>query len=657
MLFLPQTSIEVVAMMTKQEVVNRLEALLKHEDMEHIIAEVDAVETAYQTIVDQEHDSADDSDDDTAEVDETTDATAEAETVSESPAETADAEPTTEPAAETETTEEPAVEETPAADETPAPAISAEESLRLDHRVKELLNLINARKSEYEAKKDEDENANLAQKKQIVEDLKNLIKEGPTITQAYDAYNELAAKWKAIGQVPRKHYKQLQSEYSHQIDMFFHTMQIFRDLKVYDLEKNYEAKVALIAKVKELESETSFSKLDDMLKVYQTEWAEIGPTKEEQWKEVRNDFWQAVNAHYDRIQAHYDSIRERQKNALEAKEALGKIVVEQLELELNSHKKWQEATAKVIQAQKDWATTGHASRKDNDNAYKEFRAACNAFFAKKKEYYGQLKEQNKAGHDAKMALVETAKSLKDQTNWRDTTEALINLQKQWKETPSAGNKEDQRLWLLFRAACDFFFEAKKEYYATLDDRQAENLKAKQEFIAKIEAFELSGEKSKDLDALKGFNEEWRALGNVPRKDIDTINNAYKAALDAQYDKLKMSKTEKVLTKFKDKVESLTQGEDGGRLIEQERRVVQETIKKIQETIDQYENNLGFFGSSKGAEALKQGVLKNIEKAKEELAIWETKLKQLPKPDPSLRQERPRYDKPRFDKGGRGSGRR
>lgn len=623
-------------MMNKQEIVQRLQELLKHDDMEHVMVETEAVEVAYQAIVDQEHDSSDNTDEEDAADDTTTDnveATATPETA------------TSEDTPAAETAPEPVADEA-----TVQPELSAEESLQLDARIKELLNLISTRKDEYEAKKNEDENANLEQKKQIVEDLKNLIKEGPTITQAYDAFNELAAKWKAIGQVPRKHYKQLQSEYSHQIDMFFHTMQIFRDLKVYDLEKNYEAKVALIAKVKEMDNETSFSKIDDMLKVYQTEWAEIGPTKEEQWKEVRNEFWQAVNSHYDRIQAHYDSLRERQRQALEAKEALGKIVVEQLDLDLDSHKKWQEATAKVLQAQKDWATTGHAARKDNDNAYKEFRAACNAFFAKKKEFYGQLKEQNKVGHDAKLKLIEAAEALKTQTDWRDTTEALIDLQKQWKEAPSAGNKEDQKLWLRFRAACDFFFEAKKEHFATLDERQAENLKAKQAFIAKIEAFELSGEKSKDLDALKSFNEEWRTLGPVPRKEIDNINNAYKAALDAQYDKLKMSKTEKVLTKFKDKVESLSQGEGGSRLIEQERRTVQETIKKIKETIDQYENNLGFFGNSKGADALKQGVLKSIEKAKEELAIWETKLKQLPKPDPSARPDRPRFDKPRFDKG-------
>lgn len=627
-------------MMNKQEIVQRLQELLKHDDMEHVMVETEAVEVAYQAIVDQEHDSSDNTDEEDA-TDDTATENVEATTTTEAVV----SEET--PAAET--APEPVAEEAPA-----QPDLSAEESLQLDARIKELLNLISTRKDEYEAKKNEDENANLEQKKQIVEDLKNLIKEGPTITQAYDAFNELAAKWKAIGQVPRKHYKQLQSEYSHQIDMFFHTMQIFRDLKVYDLEKNYEAKVALIAKVKELDNETSFSKIDDMLKVYQTEWAEIGPTKEEQWKEVRNEFWQAVNGHYDRIQAHYDSLRERQRQALEAKEALGRVVVEQLDLELDSHKKWQEATAKVLQAQKDWATTGHVARKDNDNAYKEFRAACNAFFAKKKEFYGQLKEQNKAGHDAKLKLIEAAEALKTQTDWRDTTEALIDLQKQWKEAPSAGNKEDQKLWLRFRAACDYFFEAKKEHFATLDDRQAENLKAKQAFIAKIEAFELSGEKSKDLDALKSFNEEWRALGPVPRKEIDNINNAYKAALDAQYDKLKMSKTEKVLTKFKDKVESLSQGEGGSRLIEQERRTVQETIKKIKETIDQYENNLGFFGNSKGADALKQGVLKSIEKAKEELALWETKLKQLPKPAPSARQDRPRFDKPRFDKGRGGS---
>lgn len=618
--------------MTKQEVLNRLEELLKLEDMEQAIAEVDAVETEYQKITDKEQQQADKLEvaEDALEAEETSEAI-ETEAVEATPAVT-----------EAETAE------------TPAAEVSDK---GLDKKIKALLQTFHTLKEQYEARKEQDEHANLKDKQQVLEDLKNLIKEGPSITQAYDAFNQLKERWKQIGPVPRKHYKQLQSEYSHQIDMFFHNMEIFRALKVYDLDKNYEAKKALIEKVKELESETSINKLDDLLKAYQTEWAELGPVKEEHWKEIRTDFWAAVNASYDRIQAHYDSIRDRQKAAMEAKEALGKIVVDLLDEDLNSHKKWQDATEKVIQAQKDWATTGHLGKKENDRVYKEFRAACNAFFQKKKEHYGAQKEQNKAAQDAKMALITQAETLKDQTEWKNTTEALINLQHQWKDTPSAGNKEDQRLWNRFRAACDYFFEAKKQYYATLDDRQAANLKAKQAFISKVEAFELSGNKDQDLTALKQFNEEWRTLGPVPRNDIDTINNAYKQALDAQYDKLKMSKTEKVLTRFKDKVESFSQGEGGGRMIEQERREVQDQIKKLKETIDTYENNLGFFGNSKGAEALKQGVLKNIERTKEELAVWEAKLKQLPKPDPNAaREDRPRYDsKPRFDRGGRGSG--
>ncbi len=610
--------------MTKQEVFNRLEELVKLEDMEQAIAEVDALEAEYQRLSEQEQHEA---------------ASTQQQLEEEA----------NEPAAETEGTE---AEAAPAEEAAIAQPAATPANAEVDAQIKSLLKSFHQRKEQYEARKEQDEQTNLKEKQQVVEDLKNLIKEGPTITQAYEAFNQLRARWNSIGAVPRKHYKQLQSEYSHQIDMFFHTMQIFRDLKVYDLDKNHEAKKALIEKVKELEKETSFNKIDDLLKVYQTEWAEIGPVREEHWKDIRNDFWQAVNATYDRIQAHYDGVRERQRLALEAKEALGKTVADFFGQDLNSHKKWQDATEKVLQAQKDWGNIGHAARKDNDRVWKEFRAACNVFFQRKKEYYGQQKDQNKAGFETKTALIAEAERLKDQTEWKNTTEALIQLQHQWKEAPSAGNKDDQRLWTRFRAACDYFFEAKKQYYATLDDRQAVNLKAKQDFIAQVEAFELSGNKEQDLAALKTFNEEWRNLGPVPKAEIDNINNAYKKALDAQYDKLKMSKTEKVLTRFKDKVESLGQGEGGSRLIEQERREVQEQIRKIKDTIDLYENNLGFFGNSKGAEALKQGVLKNIERAKEELAIWEAKLKQLPKPDPNAaRQDRPRFDRPGgFNKG-------
>jgi predicted DNA-binding protein YlxM (UPF0122 family) len=204
---------------------------------------------------------------------------------------------------------------------------------------------------------------------------------------------------------------------------------------------------------------------------------------------------------------------------------------------------------------------------------------------------------------------------------------LIALQNEWKDAGSAGQKDDQKLWNRFRAACNHFFDAKKNYYDTLDDRYAGNLALKEEIIKKVEAFEPTGDNAADMDALKAFSNEWREIGHVARKDSDRVYDLFKQALDARYDALRMSKSEKTAMHYRHKVENLQQSGDS-RGIDNERRFIKDQIKKLEDTIDKYETNMSFFGRSKGADVFKADIQKNIDKAREEMESWKQKLKVL-----------------------------
>lgn len=503
-----------------------------------------------------------------------------------------------------------------------------------DDRFKELIEKYNEQAAKEEAKQAEDQNANLVAKQQIIEELKTLIASvvtGDKLAGNFDKFNELKERWKNLGAVPARAYKQLQSDYSHQLDMFFYNIDIYRALQTHDLNKNLEAKKALVAQVQELVNETSIKKMDDTVKAYQAEWSEIGPVKEEDWKDLRNDFWQAVNAIYDKIQAHFDQIREQQKKNLEAKEELVKQIQHINQEDLRTHKAWTGKTEAVLQAQQDWRKIGFGPREQNNAIWKEFRSACNEFFKKKKEHYAEQKEAYKEAREAKEALVVKADALKESTDWKETTNALIALQNEWKDSGAASHKDEQRLWKQFREACDHFFNAKKEFYATMDDRHAENLKQKEELLKEIEAFNTSGDNKLDLAALKELATRWRAIGHIPKKNIEAINNAYTKAMDENYGKLKMERKERSLARFNNKVESMEKADNSDRMLEREYRQVSDKVKELKDSIDQYENNLGFFGHSKGAEALKQDMMKKLEGAKEELKLWEEKLKMLPKP--------------------------
>lgn len=562
--------------MTKQEVIQQLEELLKQEDVESIAAEMEALEGEFQKASDEHEQTLLDA------------------FIAEG------------------------------GDEADFKAEKDAEDLRF----KELQNIFNDRLEKFESLQVNLQEQSINIRREVIEELKTLIKEETDIARAFDSFKAIQEKWRNAAALPVKQYKQLHSEYSHQIDMFFYTIDIYRALKFHDFAKNLETKKALIERALQLKEVESIRKVEALVKAYQNEWTETGPVPDDQWKEIRDEFRKATNEVYDRIQAHYEGVREQFNKNLEAKTALVNKVKALGEKDLDSHKHWQDATEELLALQKEWRTIGAAGKKDNERVWKEFRALCDLFFAAKKAFYDSRKEEFNANRDQKLELIKKAEELKDNTEWKKTTEALIELQNQWKEIGAAGQRDEQKLWGRFRGACNHFFEAKKQYYATLDDRLAENQKQREELIARIEAFANTGDNAADVEALKAFSNEWRTLGHAPRKEADKLNDAYKKALDAKYDALRMDKGERAAIKYKSKVENLKQSDQSGRLVDNERRFIRDQIKKLEDNIALYENNLSFFGKSKGAEALKADVMKNIEKTREELDGWKQKLKML-----------------------------
>ena len=568
--------------LTKKEVIAKLEGLQKSEDVEHIAAELESLDAAYHKASgDLEH--------------------AQLEAFKADGGEEGDFQP-----------------------------IKDQD----DNRYKELQNIVNERLEKLEKAQANAQEESIKVRREIIEELKRLTKEESGIAQAFDGFKALQEKWRTAGALPTKQYKQLQSEYSHAIDMFFYTIDIYRALKIHDFNKNLLTKKKLIAQMQELKNDDSVRKMEMKVKALQNEWTETGPVPNEHWKEIRDDFRKAINEVYEKIQAHYDSLKEVFNQNLEAKNVLLEKAKTLTEGELDSHNKWQVKTAEVLELQKQWRTIGPANKKDNERVWKEFRAACDNFFAKKKGFYDSRKEEFNGHRDAKLELIKKAEALKDSNEFKKTTDALVELQNQWKEVGSAGQKDEQKLWNRFRAACNHFFDAKKQYYATLDDRLAENQKLREEFIAKLGEWKPTGDNAVDMDALKAVNEEWRTFGPAPRKVADELYETYKQVLDSRYDALRMGRQEMATMKYKSKVDNL-KSDSSGKSLDYEKRNIKDQIKKIEDSIAQLENNLSFFGRSKNADALKEGVIKEIEKHREDVKELKDKLKVLNRPAPKV----------------------
>ena len=79
--------------------------------------------------------------------------------------------------------------------------------------------------------------------------------------------------------------------------------------------------------------------------------------------------------------------------------------------------------------------------------------------------------------------------------------------------------------------------------------------------------------------------------------------------------------------FKNKLEAFKSNPDNKR-IDSEKIYIRTKISEIEKEINQYENNISFFGNSKGAEPLKKQVQDKIDSRLNEINGFKVKLKML-----------------------------
>lgn len=484
-----------------------------------------------------------------------------------------------------------------------------------DKRFKQLLDAFNQRVNDIRRKKAKDEADNLAAKKAIMDELKTLISGEENIGNAFQRFAELQEQWKTIGPVPQQAYRDLQNDYSHLRDEFFYHIRIYKELRDHDLRKNTALKQALISDVESLAQKDNVKELEHAVREYQEKWHQIGPVVREEWEVIRDRFSTATRTIYDKVHEYYRIRRTEHEANLQAKQVLlEKVQTLTAQLEATSAKEWKALTDQVLEYQNAWKSIGFATKKDNERIWKEFRSACNVFFDAKKAHFDKLKDQFKGVRDKKNALLEEALKLKDSTEWRQTADKLKHLQQQWKEAGSAGPRDENRLWLKFREACDGFFQARKATFEKLDAEQEVHAKEKEALLAEIEAYAHTGDRNKDIEALKAFSLRWMNSGRVSPKLYDSLSERYRAALDKHYGQLKMEGDERRRMQFQDRVDDLKSAPDGKFQIEKESRFIKRKIEELEGEMRTMERSMGMFNfKSASGEAMKKDMEKKIEK--------------------------------------------
>ncbi len=470
------------------------------------------------------------------------------------------------------------------------------------------------------------ETANYKQKKVYIAALTDLIQNEENIGKALTRFKEIQDGWKEVGPVPRDKRQGLQNEYSHLIDTFRYNIGIYKDIKDHDLNRNLTLKKELIEKLKGLLNLDKIKEIETQLHSLQDEWNSLGGTHQEEWAKIKDEYWNTVNAVYEKIRKFYEERKADQAKNIELKKELIQKAKEINERELTDHKHWQKASDQLLELQEEWKKAGYGPREENEVIWQEFRGVCNEFFAKKKVFYGERNDQFSDVKAKKEALIKEAEELKSSTDWKGGTQKILNLQKKWKEIGSAGPKFENQLWKKFRDPIDAFFASKDSHFKDQDSANKENLDKKNAVIEKIKAYEAGGDTQKIIADLKAFSEEFAAIGNVPFEDKDNVYKAYKTALDDKYASLKIGKEEKEKVMFQAKIDSIMTSGNKEKLIDQETSSIRQKIDILNKEILKYETNLGFFSNADSKNPLFKSVNDNIQRNKEEIESLKLRLK-------------------------------
>lgn len=471
---------------------------------------------------------------------------------------------------------------------------------------------------------------NLKKKQDILDALKELISSEETLKRTYDDFRDLQDSWRQIGMVPKTEVNNLWQNYHFLVEKFFDKVKINKELKDLDLRKNLEQKIELCEKVEELLLETSIIKSFKQLQHLHEQWKDIGPVPDEKKDEIWDRFKSTTDKINQRRRDHYKQLQDEQETNLAAKVALCEKAESLQAEEVTSLKGWQERTRHFNDLFRVWKTIGQAPKKQNDEIWERFKTSLDGFFAEKKDYFGKIKDQQVNNYNLKLELCLQAEALKDTDDWRNTTRELIDLQKQWKDIGPVPRKYADKIWQRFRDACDEFFNKKSAHFSGIRNEESENLRRKEELIAAVEGHEFGGDKSKNLELLKDYQRQWTEIGFVPFKDKDRLQNAFRNAINKRLDQLNISNSEMSLSSYVSKADVMKHTADGGRQLQREQNFIQNKIAELREDIMLWENNIGFLADTKNANLFKIEFEKKIEKAKSELGVLESKMKILSK---------------------------
>ena len=312
-----------------------------------------------------------------------------------------------------------------------------------------------------------------------------------------------------------------------------------------DLKGNLENRLAIVGELKNLvQNSASISASLKQLNDIRERWKNAGAIPKDKYNHVWNNYHFHIENFYDFLHLDREARDQDFKYNLDLKL---KIIerVEELVLEEDINKAFRE----LQDLHRIWKEDiGPVSRETREEIWKKFSDLTKQMHDKRESFYESFKEVETENLNKKNELIAAlellaTESVSSHNAWLAQIVKVEALRDAFFKVGKVPSEINEATWARFKSAVKNFNVLKNSFYKDIKKEQNDNLINKQALVKKAN----DNKDSEDFEAttllMKQIQEEWKAIGHVPRKFSDSLWTEFKAACNHYFERLKNSKKE------------------------------------------------------------------------------------------------------------------
>ena len=482
------------------------------------------------------------------------------------------------------------------------------------------------RKTKYFAELEKKKQKSLEDKHSLLAQLKAIVEAGDSSKASLDKIKEVQKNWKESGAVPAQEADELYRSYNALLDRFYSQRSIENELMELDRRRNLVAKVEICEKAEALLSSENINESINALNKLHEDYKSIGPVPKEEQEPVWQRFKAASDKLYERKRSHAEETRKVLEENMRRKQELCVSIEPYTEFASEKISDWNTKTKEILALQTAWEKVGPAPREVAKDINKQFWANFKSFFANKGRFFDKLEKFREENLQKKVSLCEQAEAVQENSDWDATSDKLKALQDEWKLVGPVPEAQRDSIYERFKAACDNFFNRKRNRRNDQDREFDTNLAKKREICEQIEA--MAKAKDGDVEKMEELYDKFGTIGFVPRKNMTSIQEKLTKAVDFFLASLEVGDEDRADIRASLHMRTTDTDPNADKKNFRKEQMIRKKMANLESDIALWKNNVEFFANSKSATKLREEFNGKIQAAEQEVNSLKVQIKAL-----------------------------